>query len=710
MTDEELFGQFVKGGLGDFKPPTRSPENDDIISQFLKPLSSKADESGRIDAKDYPYNAPLETRIKAYKNIKATEGGSIPIIIDKEVENALHEENRTDLANRMPARMESLADVKQAANRLPVAIGETAQALPGKVGSAINADYKAGITLGLSGLTDLQNKNVLPSFPSSDMKTWEAGGALKTVGGGLSMLGSVVSGPIKELVEKPVTQLTGNPEIGERAGFVAGAVLPVTKAGKFAASKLPTQKAANDIVEMVGAENVPEVLSRMRNNENLSLMDVSYQAKQAAQKLVVTEGTKKEKFSNFVKERETGAKGAVEDAYTDAMGAPVNVLDKLNEIKERTREVGKTKINPAVKNATPVDLSNVISNIDSKIKPGINSVISAGEALPDLPTISRLRGIRKILTDDKSVRTNAEELHKLQSSLRVEAENLIGSASGQDRLLGHSVMKVRNQIVDAIDAASPKVKNVKGVDEGSYKKGLAEYRDEAQIDDAFKKGTEVTRNRSTVFEDRPEFWEDWIKKASSEEVSAAKEGARIAVDNQINGMKHAARRGTDIPEIEFNKQRLQMLFGKKETNELFAKLRDQRDIAKTNSDLIHNSQTAMRLAGDSRIAVPDKQSLSQGAQLGLPAYEGVGFLTTGTPGAGSALYGATAVGRKAKNMVERKLAMTKNDRLVDMMTAKGAKREELMQMLSDAIYKPKPSMLQRNLQRGTNVLQGLIAP
>ena len=59
------------------------------------------------------------------------------------------------------------------------------------------------------------------------------------------------------------------------------------------------------------------------------------------------------------------------------------------------------------------------------------------------------------------------------------------------------------------------------------------------------------------------------KTFTQEELDAAREGARVAIDTQMNGFKSAARRGTDVGQSDFNQQRIEALFGKEEAAKLF---------------------------------------------------------------------------------------------------------------------------------------------
>lgn len=682
--------------------------------------------------------------------------------------------------------------------------GNAIAALPADYGGNVAEAYKGGINLATQGLGDVTSNN-------------PASGVGKI---GLGLLGAAVSpvtGAIKTAVEDPISGVFGK-DVGERAGFVAGAALPVAPAIRGVKAALPTNKAVSAIVDTIGADNLPAVINELKSNPRLSLMDVVPATRQMAQKLITNEGPHQNKFEKFVTDRVASGKDATSNIYDSTMGTPVNVLDKVNALKKAASEVGKKDINPAVENSGFVDVSKVINNIDAKLKPGVNSVISAGEPLALGDIEKPLAAVRKFIMDDTSVRTDPKSLHQFQAALRAKAEDLLNSTDGQNRQKGHALMQVRNDIVDAIDKASPKMETipkefkdlkvktssgtfdptgawfVKGdkptyaqatpqaaeatlgpyakdlanydsisgargqhpitvwykkgeedkakkiievfekgpqgskehqiayhkemgealgyhpnavngylnerfstnLPEGSYKPALSKYRDEKQVENAFNMGQLVTRNKLGRLEDSPEFWDKWVKDASPQELEAAREGARLAVQHQIAGFKAGARKGQDIVESEFNRDKLSSLFGEKEVNKMAKSLQDERKIAITNSKLIDNSQTAMRMKADSRVDLPTKKDNSVGL-LGAGISELANMAAgSGVPGVGTAAYlGAKAASAAKYKFADLPLAKARNSKITDYLTATGEDRADLIKILESHIQQPKLSLVNR---------------
>lgn len=556
---------------------------------------------------------------------------------------------------------------------------------PTDVSDSIYRNFIGGRDLATSGLNDI-----------STGKPYV--GAAKGLGGAALMALSPMSGAVEGGIEKPVTEITGNPDIGSRAGFVVSSALPIKLPliSKVAnpskvVQALPKNKAFDTLVESIGSDNVGNVAREMRANPRLTPADLSPATKQTVQKLFVTEGDKTKNYlANTVEGRLQSAKSAVEDAFTGAMGRAIDPSVKLKQLSDNIKAVGATQINPVLKATKPVDLTPVIEHIDSVLKPGITHVISNPESMLPYDKVQKtLQSFKDQITNDKGVTlTSPDILNKLQSGLRRTAEGLMRTPNSEDKAVGYALYGLRNKIIDAIDKAGEKP--------GAYREALGKYRDENNIATAFEHGHDAIIKNSKNLEDHPSFFKNWVNGATKEELEAAREGARVAIDTQMNGFKSAARRGTDIGQADFNHQRIDALFGKEEADKLFTKLEHERKIAETNSDLIKGSQTAQRLSADSRIALPTKQDVLKSA-IPTAAMEAANFFAGGYPGIGAATLASAKGASFVKHEIATKLAKEHNANYAKLaLPVEGtAEREELIKALEATANRQKPSMLSK---------------
>lgn len=231
-----------------------------------------------------------------------------------------------------------------------------------------------------------------------------------------------------------------------------------------------------------------------------------------------------------------------------------------------------------------------------------------------------------------------------------------------------------------------KVTRIAGVEANRQKLGALIGDDEAKkvvdslnaqyadpVGDAFSRGMDVLRTRtgSSGIEDRPEFWRQWISKASDHEIEAARQGARVAIDTQINSVRSAAAKGASIPDVGFNRERLEILLGKAETDKLAQVLKDEQRIAQTNNKLFAGSQTAPRQAANKLTEV---KQVTPGISLSAPFVIGGGYQVGGIPGAvaGAAL----SLGKMGVQAAQRARDIARNRLMADAISGDATRLRE----------------------------------
>lgn len=476
------------------------------------------------------------------------------------------------------------------------------------------------------GISDLKQGEYLPSFPSGDPRTWSGGGILNTAAGALGMLTSPISGTANALVARPVTALTGNPDIGDRAAFVASSIVPVRGGGKIAEAVAPSTKATNALVAAIGPENVPALVADMRANPRMTAADLSDNVRLRTQGLMAG-GTPdvQDLIARTTRERTASLPGAVNSAYTEAMGPAPNVVQMVEGLKDRARKAGSEAIQPALANAKPVDVSPVIAAIDEKLKPGITAMLGDTK-LPLSNLEQELVRVKSRLTDGENQVFDPKKLHAIQSDIGDQAFQLSKSPDPKDRRMGSQLRDINEKLIDQIDVSSG----------GAYRPARAKFKDAKDIHEAFDAGFDTLKNRPGVkgLDDRPEAFREWMKDATPEEVVARRIGTRSDIDQKIRAAKNQALAGENITKIEYNQEKLRDLFGEKEANRLIRVMTDAQREAATNAAILHGSKTAettkaakdieVRKIGGGNplqyVAPVAAEMLGQGA--GLP---GVGF-------------------------------------------------------------------------------------
>lgn len=516
----------------------------------------------------------------------------------------------------------------------------------------------------------------------------ETGHPYKGVGkvalGALSAVTSPVSGAVEGGIVDPLKQITGSKDIADRAGLVVGSAMPIVPGAGAVTKALPKNKALRTLVESIGPENLPEVVKQLKANPRLAPADLSPKVLQDTQHLFANDGPQINYLKNTSDARMATRKGAITDAYDASGGVSVDLAQKVADLANASKKVGSEQINPLVKAAKPVDVTNTIQNIDGILKPGVMSKISEGSTLA-LPEVKQaLAAAKTWLTNSKELRTGAEDLHDIQKALRRQGYNLTKSSNAGEREIGHALLKVRNDLVSDIDKASP-----------GYAKALENYRDEMHIADAFREGHDKIFTSSKKMENDPSFTKKWFEGLSEHEQQAAKEGARAAIYTEMGVAKNPALAGESVARSDFNKAKMEILFGKEEAETLLKKLNDERTIANTHNKIVEGSQTAMRSASKSQFAMPDKSDAVR-AMLPVSIAEGANAMVGGYPLIPTLALAGAKVGAVGKDAVKMKLAREHNARYAQYaLPTEGPSRDELIRSLESFIPGPKKSMLSR---------------
>jgi len=538
-------------------------------------------------------------------------------------------------------------------------------------------NYKSGLSTATEGLNDLASNK-------------PASGVGKVALGSLSALISPVTGAVKGGLSTPITDITGSKEIGDRAGDVALSGIPFIKGASTVVKNLPKNKALSTLVESIGPENLPEVVRAMKADPRLGPADLSPKVLQDTQSLFTTEGPQIDYLAKTSGNRMAGRSDAMAAAYDTSGGVAPDLAQKMTDLASAAKDVGSKKIQPALDAAKPVSVENTLDILDSTLKPG-SLKIGDAEHLVDIKR--QLDSIRKQLRTSKEY--DAKELHRFQSKLRETATRLMKSSTGSDQAMGGALMNVRNNLVSDIEKAAP-----------GYKEALSGYRDEMHIAEAFKRGHDDIFTSSKKIENDPSFVKKWYDGLSDYEKQAATEGARAAIYTEMGVAKNPALAGESIARSDFNKAKMEVLFGKDETEKLLTKLANERAIANTHNKIVEGSQTAMRQTSKAQFALPSPTEVMKSAPA-VAAAEASSYFMGGMPGVGAGLLTAAKVGASVKDAVKMKLAREHNARYAQYaLPTEGPSRDELIRQLEARIPGPRQSLL----TRGASGISRLVGP
>lgn len=542
-------------------------------------------------------------------------------------------------------------------------------------------NVRGGIGQVGEGLTDISKGDLFPSGIGKPPAERTGGGLLKIAGGVLQGLGGA-SGitPATEMLESGVTNLTGNETAGKAAGLV-GNVLSSGIVGKQVNRMRPTVRAQEEIGNV---KLSPDEINRLQTNPRLRPMDVNPSLHGKGLGLSVEEGVAKDTMYKRAREHADAAPEAVRDAYTTTVGPAIDPVQHLRSIQQTARDNAAKGFGDAFASAKPVNATPVIEAIDKELKPGIMGVASPGTTVHWGPLEQRLLKYKQKLTDGTSVVSDAQRLHEIQVEMGREIRTLSKSATGTDQHLASEMKPFHDKLVKQIDDATG----------GKYQPARKKYKDDMEIEEAYRDGFDFFRNRGGfkgATEDSPTAWREAIfgRKMggsrsnsgqlvggmSPEEIAALKHGVRASVEQAIMGFRHSARRGTEIMDVPYNVQKLEMLFGKTEGKRLARLLKDEKDMAYTNNKLLHNSVTAEKTLNAQSVKPRDLDSPIKAEKLLLPAVGTAAemFLMGGVPTGAGAMFGTAAIAAKhVANRLGRRSDLARNEVMADILSSGGA--------------------------------------
>lgn len=506
--------------------------------------------------------------------------------------------------------------------------------------------------------------------------------------GALGMAGAPINGALRAFIGEPVTQLTGNPAIGEDVERTAGFLLP-TKAAPAAVKMTAEGNAVNALVKTIGPENVPDVVAAARANPRTMLMDVSPPVRTVSRGLLdPAQPTAQNIIVGAVKNRTQSLPSWVNSAYTATMGPSPNVPLMLDALKARAQIIGQQQIEPVIANTKPVNVTPVLNLIDKEfsdtpIGAAALRKIKQGDvpAFPLSDYQQKLLSLRTQLSSDFKDRAHfldadgTQGAHAVQAGLRADAQNLLSSSTGSDRLLGGKLMNIRNALVEAIDDASG----------GAYKPALSNYRDAMQVQDAFNEGFsgDVLKNRPGRVEDTPEAFGRWLDQATPEQVVAKRLGTRANIDMQIRGAKNQGLKGENITGIEYNQDKLRSLFGDAEANRLINAMMSAQQEGRTATSILGGSETAQTQAGQRALERPKIGGGNILNWIGVPAAEMAGEYLLGPAGMGLGAGGfaLAKAGQYGFQAASRALATQRNIAFARAASATGAAKAPILEAL-----------------------------
>lgn len=277
--------------------------------------------------------------------------------------------------------------------------------------------------------------------------------------------------------------------------------------------------------------------------------------------------------------------------------------------------------------------------------------------------------------------TTIENLHtKADDSKRSQLDAWVTSSG---RLIdSKEAAKIAESPHPKLDSSDPEFLAQKGDGPGPYRLARAKFKEAKDINEAFESGFDTLKNRQGLtgaIEDSPKALQKWMDGATPEEVVARRLGTRADIDQKIRTSKNQALTGEGITRIEYNRDKLKILFGDKEASRLIRVMEDAQKEAATNAKLLAGSKTAETLAGREALKV---RQVEGGNPLSYAVPFMSEFLGTqyGIPGVGAAMM-ALKGGHLGTQKIGQMMDLARNYDFARNALATGYERQQTMNAL-----------------------------
>jgi hypothetical protein len=274
--------------------------------------------------------------------------------------------------------------------------------------------------------------------------------ALGDVGSGmLNMATAYPSALVHHGIQEPITQVTGNPDIGKRAGVVASLPIPF-KGGTAVNAARPAVQGLKDLIQSIPADDLAAGIKRLENNPRLSPAAVFPEIHDQVVDIASRPGPWKDKLDrtqrDLAKETRTVGEEQIQPII-DAAKKPAEITPVLNLIdKEFGSDVVARRTLEAYKNGEKLSEFYPLSAYQKELLRWRDKLVGPREAGPGEPKFLDVGG--------------EQGLHQIQSDMRVKNE----------KLREPGLNKIREAIKDQIESVAP-----------GYRDSLSAYHDAADM-------------------------------------------------------------------------------------------------------------------------------------------------------------------------------------------------------------------------------------
>jgi hypothetical protein len=523
------------------------------------------------------------------------------------------------------------------------------------------------------GFTQFMDTHVSPRSPETRERQKQVSGNVgqalaERYGGVENIKNTMITDPVgfgldAASLAAPALGVAGKGPMASRAALSPATALDV---GRPAINKLSQAIKADRVTPQQLAELGPEGM----------LMDAGPNLQKQGRGVFIHQGEGSQIIDEALQQRAQGTTPRALKAADDALGQRVNAVEQRERLADARTGQGSPLYKAAFNDAKAVNTNPVLEAIDNIIEP---TVAGAGpESMSALG--SKLTRYKNRLTMmNKGQVTDGRALQTIYRDIGDD----IGEAVRKGRKgEASSLMEIKKKLEGSIDDAT----------QGGFSKANQQWATDSEVMDAFGFGEDLAKNNLTPDEVMARLGK--MKPQARPQVIL---GLRNWVYEVVGTARNDAAAARALLQRGWTQEKLGMVLGKAKADELAGRIGLERTYASTDQFVRRGSNTmpgasgAADVADPSLLGVGNKEALAYGGFSGLARKKALDMV--------EGVVGKLATHRGNVNRVD----------LAKMLTATGAKRDEIARLLSDP--KVMKAFNRGNLpaQSVTALLQGLVA-
>lgn len=484
--------------------------------------------------------------------------------------------------------------------------------------------------------------------PFTIYDTWPAQ-LIKSIYSGLTLPGDVYAGKDSPNNTKRVLDLA----------MIASPSAPQVGPMQMGLPKVGANARADKIVdEMI----TPQTPARLRElGPDAFLFEGNPTLGQTAQGVVQRPGTASESLRTAVTERHEGTSARLNQDIRDNFGPPV-APSRVDARIGRAQDNLGPDYRAALADTGPANVRPILQALDSDIAPAAGAPRRA------------LQEIRGHFFDNNRPKSSVGEM----LSIRQAIDDMVPRYEGQENAL-RLIGTYRQAVDDAIREAAPSVKSVD-----------ARFENLARQRDALGQGQTVLRTGAEAT--RPSELARILASQTPTQNAALRMGTRADIERtlgtsvfDVNALRNAVK-----SEGKWNHEKLSMIFGQREADNVMSALDREVAFRRAYDRLISNSQTAPRLVAEEATRVNGPGNITPEMVAGATA----GVLT-GNPVAALGTAGAVSGARRFWESMAAGGQKRLDKALVDRLGAQGSDRDAII----DRLMATRGNRGQRNVTR-----------